>query len=175
MRKTRTCLYCGCLNDSASIFCSRCNLKLEPDPVAQEELKKIEERKKIEKEKWRAQKILIIDDEKSLVMAIGDLLKEHQYDVVTAYDGLEGLEVARRERPNLMIVDLLMPKMSGYDFLRHLREQTGFETVPVIILSARGDMKDFFEPWEFQVFLNKPVDLDQLLLTVDDLLRPRFI
>lgn len=174
MGKTRTCIYCGCLNDSTSIFCSRCNLKIEPDPVAREELKRIEERKKLEKEKWRKKKILVIDDEKALVMALSDLLQEHHYDVTTAYNGLEGLEAAKRERPDLMILDLLMPQMSGYDFLKHLRLQAGYENIPVIILTARGDMKDFFEPWEFQVFLAKPVDLDELLLTVEELLRPKF-
>jgi DNA-binding response OmpR family regulator len=80
--------------------------------------------------------ILVVDDEKRLVSLVESYLTQEGYRVVTAYDGKEALIVARRENPDLIVLDLMMPEMDGYGFMRvHRAEQN----TPIILLTARVD------------------------------------
>lgn len=83
-------------------------------------------------------KILIIDDEADVRIYMSSLLKKHGYDTVTAEDGFAGLELARRERPDLVVLDLLMPRQSGTDFYRHLSHDKDLKDIPVIVVSAEA-------------------------------------
>ena len=89
------------------------------------------------KEKHR---ILIVDDNHALVLAAERVLQKEGFDVLTAFDGQEGLEKTRRERPNLIILDIMMPKMDGYEVCRQLRSDPATAQIPIIILSAKGDV-----------------------------------
>ena len=89
--------------------------------------------------------ILVVDDEKDLVEIVESHLDEAGYRIVTAEDGIEGLEVAHREKPNLIILDIKMPRMNGLEMLEALRRTPGLETIPVLMLTAQGRSTNIFE------------------------------
>jgi len=84
-------------------------------------------------------KILVIDDESKIVEICRDYLKAAGFDVVTAVDGVKGLASARREKPDLVVLDLLLPGMDGLDVCRSLRRESD---VPIIMLTARVEETD---------------------------------
>ena len=84
-------------------------------------------------------KILLIDDEPEIVEISRDYFKSAGYDVVTANNGLSGLQTARREKPDLIVLDLMMPEMDGLDFCRTIRRESD---VPIIMLTARVEETD---------------------------------
>lgn len=84
-------------------------------------------------------KILLIDDEPEIVEICRDYFKSAGYDVVTANNGVNGLQSARREKPDLIVLDLMMPEMDGLDFCREIRRDSN---VPIIMLTARVEETD---------------------------------
>src|SRR5688500_7275923 len=80
--------------------------------------------------------IMVVDDEKRLVSLVESYLTQEGYRVVTAYNGLDALAVARREKPDLIVLDVMMPEMDGYEFMR--KHRSGNNT-PIILLTARVD------------------------------------
>lgn len=84
-------------------------------------------------------KILVVDDEASIVNIISYNLKKEGYEVLTASDGEEGYDIAVAQTPDLVILDIMMPKMDGYEVCRKLREKSN---VPIIMLTARADEVD---------------------------------
>lgn len=87
-------------------------------------------------------KILFIEDEAALQKAIGDLLREQGYEVISAIDGKNGLDLARKLKPDLILLDLILPKMHGLKVLEDLKRDTATKTVPVIILTNIEDAED---------------------------------
>ncbi|MCX6752375.1 MAG: response regulator [Candidatus Nomurabacteria bacterium] len=90
-------------------------------------------------------KILIIDDDDVFVKTLTDSLPKEKYAVVRAYNGEEGLEKIEKEKPDLMILDLIMPKMGGLDFLKALKKKQGPQNIPILISSQLSKMKDISE------------------------------
>lgn len=80
-------------------------------------------------------KILIIEDESSLQKTFSDLFQGEGYQTISALDGEEGLRSAKTDRPNLILLDLVLPKIHGLDVLRQLKEDLGTKEIPIIILS----------------------------------------
>lgn len=104
-------------------------------------------------------KILIIDDDVNMVEIIGIRLETRGYDVITANDGLIGLEKARNENPDLILLDVRMPQMDGHTMLRNLkkyREKT--KSIPVIILTGMKDLEDLFYLEGAADYITKPFD-----------------
>ena len=87
-------------------------------------------------------RILVVDDEAELVKAIEIRLKQADYEILTAYDGLEGLEKAQKEKPDLILLDILMPNMDGYQTLQKLKEEESTKSIPVIMLTAKSQVDD---------------------------------
>jgi DNA-binding response OmpR family regulator len=87
-------------------------------------------------------KILVVDDEKDLVDIVAFNLRREQYDVLTAGDGEKALEVARRETPDLVLLDLMMPGVGGLEVCRRLRSEPRTARTPVIMLTAKGEETD---------------------------------
>jgi two-component system response regulator VicR len=112
-------------------------------------------------------KILVADDEQQLALAVKIRLESKGYLVVTAKDGQEAVDVAIREKPDLVILDVLMPVMDGYSCLRELNTKFGRGKLPVIILTARDRMKDLFELEGIEDYVVKPFDHDDLLIRID--------
>ena len=109
-----------------------------------------------------AKKILIVDDEPHLLTLMESRFVSSGYEVATASDGREGLEKAKSEKPDLIILDILMPEMTGYEFMQKFKQDKEIRDIPVIIASAKGSMKDFFSSWEVFSFIPKPFDWDVL-------------
>ena len=108
--------------------------------------------------------ILVIDDDPDIRGDLQMLLEDQGYRVVTAPNGQEGLERSKAERPNLVIVDMMMPKMSGFVVLERLKQNTSSPT-PVLMLTANESdhQKAFAEFLGADAYLNKPVGTKQLL------------
>ena len=86
-------------------------------------------------------KILIIDDDKAVVESTADMLKSFEFDVITATDGKKGFELADIERPDVIILDWMMPGYSGMQFIKDYRDQ-GYKT-PVLFLTGKGDLSQY--------------------------------
>ena len=101
--------------------------------------------------------ILIVEDEKNIVDIIRFNLQRTGYDTLEAYDGEAGLAVAREKKPDLILLDVMMPKMMGFDVCRALREEG--DNVPVIILTAREEEEDKILGLEIGAddYITKPV------------------
>jgi len=115
-----------------------------------------------------ALKILVCDDERHIVRLIQVNLEKQGYQVVTAYDGKEGLEKIRSERPNLVVLDVMMPYMDGFEVLKNLRRDVEFENLPVIMLTAKAQDKDVFEGYHYgaDMYLTKPFNPNELVTFV---------
>ena len=87
-------------------------------------------------------KILVVDDERDLVETLVFRLEALGYAVLTAYNGQEGLDKARTEKPDLILLDVMMPVMDGYQVCRMLKFDEEFKSIPIIMLTARGQDKD---------------------------------
>ena len=87
-------------------------------------------------------KILVVDDEPNIVKIVANRLKANGYEVVTAYNGLEGLEKAGQESPDLILLDVIMPDMDGYQVLSRLKDDPRTKPIPVIMVTARGQLDD---------------------------------
>jgi two-component system, OmpR family, alkaline phosphatase synthesis response regulator PhoP len=117
------------------------------------------------------QRILIVEDNPDLAFGLRNNLEIEGYDITVAEDGLAGLDMARALRPDLIILDLMMPGLDGYRVLRTLRDE-GRET-PVLILSAKGEEADKVRGFRMGAddFVTKPFSLLELLGRVQALLR----
>ncbi len=108
-------------------------------------------------------KILVIDDEKDIVNLLASRLKANHYDVVTAFDGDEGLERLKEEKPDLVILDILMPQTDGYTFVREFKTMVDFKNVPIIVLTAKEMMRDLFKMEGIIDYIVKPFVADELI------------
>ncbi len=109
-------------------------------------------------------KILVIDDEADVRTYLKSVLKKEGYEVVTAENGFEGLEVAKKEEPALVILDLMMPQQSGADFYRKISHNKTLKDTPIIIVSAATG-RHLAAKKPFAVF-DKPIDPEAFLATV---------
>ena len=118
-------------------------------------------------------KILVIEDEAQLVKAIEIRLKEADYQVLTAYDGVEGLEKARKEKPDLIILDLMLPKLDGYEVCRMLKFDEKYKNVPIIILTARAQEADEKLGYKTgaDAYISKPFQYEVVLAKIKELLK----
>ncbi|HRK21722.1 MAG TPA: response regulator [Fimbriimonadaceae bacterium] len=113
-------------------------------------------------------KILVCDDERHIVRLIQVNLERQGWDVVTAFDGKEGLEKIRSEKPNLVVLDVMMPYMDGFEVLKSLRREPETEALPVIMLTAKAQDKDVFEGYHYgaDMYLTKPFNPMELVTFV---------
>lgn len=130
----------------------------------------------------KGRKILIIDDEPDIVIYLKLLLENHGYDVVSAPDGEKGLELARDEAPDLVCLDIMMPRMTGVALYRVMKADPKLKKIPCIIVSAyesaysfkgqafRRLVQDRSIPEPLR-FFEKPVDVPVFLDFIDGLLR----
>ncbi len=115
-------------------------------------------------------KILLVDDSKTVLLMEQMILKKGPYDVVMASDGSEGLDKAAAERPDLILMDLVMPKMSGLEAVRELRRRESTRYIPVIMVTTRGEAESMEAGYESGCndYLTKPIDSGALLAKVRD-------
>ena len=113
-------------------------------------------------------KVLVCDDERHIVRLIQVNLERQGYIVVTAFDGKEGLEKIRSEKPNLVVLDVMMPYMDGFEVLKTIRREPETENLPVIMLTAKAQDKDVFEGYHYgaDMYLTKPFNPMELVTFV---------
>ena len=114
-----------------------------------------------------ARKILVVDDEQQLALALKIRLQSRGYEVATAGDGQQALELIERTRPDLVILDILMPVMDGYSCLREINIRFGRNKLPIIILTARDRMKDLFDLEGIEDYVIKPFDHEDLIARIE--------
>lgn len=110
-------------------------------------------------------KILIVDDEKDIVETLSFLLKSKGYDVISAHDGEEGLKLAKEENPNLIILDVMMPKINGYKICRLLKYDAKYKNIPIIMVTARSQDNDKLigEETGANEYITKPFEFSNVL------------
>ncbi|MCU0665493.1 MAG: response regulator [Candidatus Omnitrophica bacterium] len=121
----------------------------------------------------RGKKVLIIDDEADLLKVLEVRFRANRYAVVTATNGQEGLEKVKSESPDLIILDFMMPVMNGYEFFKIIKSDPYASSIPVIVLTARGPLKDSFEMAGADAFMPKPFDAGELVDLAKELLLPK--
>ena len=90
----------------------------------------------------KKKKILIIEDDKFLLKAYEIKFKQSDFDVILATDGINGLELAEKEKPSLIILDLMLPRMNGFEFLKKIKSDEKLKNIPVIVISVLGQKVD---------------------------------
>ena len=110
-------------------------------------------------------KILVVEDDRTLIDVLEYNLRKEGYQVLRALDGVTGLDTARREKPDLVLLDVMLPGMDGYEVCRILRRET---TSPIIMLTAKGDESDKVVGLELGAddYVTKPFSLKELLARV---------
>lgn len=121
------------------------------------------------------EQLVLVDDEPGLREAVQAYLEDSGYTVHTASNAREGWDTVQRVMPDLVITDIMMPQVSGYEFLKQLRDDPRFETLPVVFLTARGMTNDRIQGYDAgcDAYLPKPFDPDELVAIVTRLLKQR--
>ncbi len=117
-------------------------------------------------------RVLVVDDEPELVELVQMRLEANGYDVVTASDGPEGLEKARTMHPDLMILDLMLPQLNGYEVCTVLKQDTRFKRIPIVMFTAKTQAKDEQTARDCgaDAYLRKPFRPEEMLATIQTLL-----
>jgi DNA-binding response OmpR family regulator len=120
-------------------------------------------------------RILVVDDEPDLVWAVRQSLSDEGYDVLTAGDGLEAVDLAQRCRPDLITLDVVMPRMDGLQVCRWLRREPALAAVPILFLTVRSTVENRVQGFVEGAddYLGKPFDLRELKARIRALLRRR--
>ncbi len=107
-------------------------------------------------------KVLIIDDDRLSITLLKFTLKEKRYDVTVAGDGVEGLKAVAEQKPDIIILDVQMPNMSGFEFMNELKSLAEGRNIPVIMLTSNENMQDMFFSEGVKGYFVKPVNPVQL-------------
>ncbi|MGI0489069.1 response regulator [Pantanalinema rosaneae CENA516] len=109
-------------------------------------------------------KILVIDDSNVIRNMVRDMLPKGNFEVLEAKDGVQGLSLIQQERPNLIMLDFLLPRMSGWEVYQHIQNQPDLQSIPLVLMSGRKEevTEKLQEPFEFFEFVQKPFDQKEL-------------
>jgi two-component system alkaline phosphatase synthesis response regulator PhoP len=120
-----------------------------------------------------AQRILVVDDDREIVRLVRTYLEKSNYEVLTAYDGETALHILRRERPDLVLLDLMLPERDGWDVTRVVRGDSGLAAMPIIMLTARVEDPDKIVGLELGAddYVTKPFNPGEVVARVRALLR----
>ena len=118
-------------------------------------------------------KILVVDDEADLVETIRFSLELGGYNVLVASNGEEGLNLARQEKPDLILLDLMLPKLDGYKVCRLLKFDERYKQIPILMLTAKTQEKDKILGKETGAneYITKPFDMDELMAKIKSYLK----
>jgi len=117
-------------------------------------------------------KVLVVDDEIHIIHVVAIKLRNNGYEVVSADNGVEAFEIARKERPNIIVTDYQMPAMTGLQLVEKLRQCDETKSVPVILLTARNFAvsKEQQEQLQISGCISKPFSPRELLRNIEDIL-----
>lgn len=122
-------------------------------------------------------KILVVDDSPFIVEIIETILKDSGFEVIIADDGEKALQKAKAESPEVIVLDLMLPKMNGYEVCKILKEDEKYQQIPIIMLTARVNDEDEAKGKQAgaDVYMGKPFELDDLVVKVKELLERKNI
>lgn len=120
-----------------------------------------------------SERILVVEDEEALSDILRDALKRHGYKIERAFDGDTGLEMAEKLLPDLIILDIMLPQMDGWEVCRRLKENKKTSAIPIILLTARRDEQDVVAGLDLGAddYIRKPFSLIELAARVRSVLR----
>jgi DNA-binding response OmpR family regulator len=123
----------------------------------------------------RKKKILIVDDERDIVKALKIRLQHNAYDVVVAFDGAQGIFMAHKEKPNLIILDIRMPAGDGFSVAEKLKQSSQTERIPIIFLTGSPERNAEGRAMELgaRFYIKKPYDPEELLDAVRRAMEPK--
>ena len=127
------------------------------------------------RKKARKTKILVVDDDPNILKTLQERLEMSGYNVISATNGKEGLQTALEEKPDVVLLDIIMPIMDGHEMLEALRSQPGGEMPSVIMFTARSQMQDVSRANESGIddYVVKPFDLGELLERIEKVVQSR--
>ncbi|MDI1241895.1 MAG: response regulator transcription factor [bacterium] len=119
-----------------------------------------------------SRRLLIVDDEPNLLRAVAAVLRDESFDVKTARSGREALTMIAQDPPDLIVSDVRMPGIDGYELARRLRSTANFSLIPIVFLSAKDETEDRVEGFRsgVDVYLSKPFEPDELIAVVRSIL-----
>lgn len=114
--------------------------------------------------------ILVVDDEPNIIVAVEFLLKQEGYEVFKAYNGVKALEAMKTHQPSIIVLDVMMPEMDGFEVARTIRANPNWEDVRIIFLTAKGTTADRFEGYANggEVYITKPFDNQALMDAINE-------
>lgn len=115
-------------------------------------------------------KVLIVDDEPNIIMSLEFLMKKNGFEVFIARDGSEAISIVDNETPHVVVLDIMMPKVDGYEVCEYIKKQKGLDT-KVIFLSAKGKETDIKKGYDSgaDFYMTKPFSTKNLMQKVDEL------
>ena len=119
------------------------------------------------------QTILVVEDEEDIADLVAFNLQRNEYEVVVAYDGIQGLAKAKEIKPDLIVLDVMMPGLDGFRVFKELKKDAKTRAVPVIMLTARGQTEDRIQGLELgaEDYMTKPFSPKELILRIKNLLK----
>ena len=120
-----------------------------------------------------AGKILFVDDDQDFLQLLEYDFKKKGYQVITAPNGEEGLAIAASQKPALIILDIKMPKMDGYTFVRRLKKDSDMKDIPLIVLTSYEPMKDMFQLEGVSDYFVKSANMENLIKAVEKYVKPQ--
>lgn len=116
--------------------------------------------------------ILVVDDDPGIRLAIGDYLEVCGYSVVTAENGQKAIQAVETYNPHLLVTDIMMPRMDGYELVRQLRQRPAFRLLPVVLLTERASTQERIRGYQLgcDIYLPKPFELEELGAVIRNLL-----
>ena len=120
----------------------------------------------------KKKKILLVDDSSTILMMEKFILRNGAYEIVTASDGEEGVRKALEHRPDLVLLDVIMPKMGGFEACRRMREEEATRSTPIIMVTTRGEATNVETGWSAGCsdYITKPINSIELLAKVRNFL-----
>jgi len=117
-------------------------------------------------------KILLVDDSETVLMMEQMILKKDHYQLITAKNGKEGVKKALESKPDLILMDVIMPEMNGFEAVRCLRQQTETQAVPIVMVTTKAEAESMETGYESGCsdYVTKPIDSTELLTKVRSIL-----
>lgn len=112
-----------------------------------------------------SRKILVIDDSRVIRVRVREMLPPGNFEVLEAKDGLEGINLIRQEQPNLIMLDFLLPKLSGWEVFQQIQANNDLQKIPLVLMSGRKEevIEKIQEPFEYFEFILKPFEQKELI------------
>ena len=115
-------------------------------------------------------KVLLVDDEPNILLALEFLMKKEGYQVFKAENGEQALQAMANQNPNIVILDVMMPGMDGFEVARRIRTNSDYDNTHIVFLTAKGTQNDRFKGYATggEIYLTKPFDNEELINTINE-------